>query len=850
MLRKTLKIILFVILAVISVPTVGQNVKSMELDLAKTQSDTAKISLLLHISSAYNKLENFEKAYQNAEKSLHLSENTKNYKIGRCLLAKAIAADKIGRSHEAQALYEKSLIYLNNNKETPYYIDALKGLAGVLMTTENLNSALTYNLRALEVSKKIGDSRRMADNLKNIGMVFSKLKKADKALKYYNDALEIYELSDNNEGVVKCLLNISYVHIDKKEWEKALETTQKALEINKITGNHLLEASAYNIFSIIYKNQGSIDKAFDNILRSYEIFEEKNYQLGMTICLVSMSNLALETGDTASSHKYLDQCLKIAKQSSFKLEIQSAYKGLSDLYLLEKDYQKSLENFKKYSNFRDSILNENISQQVLELSAKYENTQKEDEIKRYKMLKNMAIILFSFFILFVLSLFYVLYKKSKTVKLLQYQQNQNLSILDTLNKQKNEIQKQTQQLKETNLELEKLSLVAKKTDNTILIADVDGDVEWVNESFIKTFAYTEKDLNFINYEDKIVTEIVRVLHEGILKCREANKPYLFSFNFRDSQKGKHWYQTSVSPIFNTVGEIIKFIVIGSDITQIKMAEIEINIQHAEIEAQRDQIFKQNTEIMASILYSERIQKAVLPPLEFFHEIFSEAFIIYKPKDIVSGDFFWATAKNEKKIIAVADCTGHGVPGAFMSMLGIVLLNEIVNKHQDLLFEFNLSANQILNLLRSKLKKSLHQKGISGEAHDGIDIALCIIDNIKNEIQFSGANMPIFISNNEKVQKCKGDRMPIGIYTEKDSEFMNFNISFQKGDILYIASDGYSDQFGGPIDKKFLVRNFREMLASIYTLSMEQQKQIISDIFDGWRGEIEQTDDITVVGIKL
>jgi serine phosphatase RsbU (regulator of sigma subunit) len=254
--------------------------------------------------------------------------------------------------------------------------------------------------------------------------------------------------------------------------------------------------------------------------------------------------------------------------------------------------------------------------------------------------------------------------------------------------------------------------------------------------------------------------------------------------------------------------------------------------------------------MSSILYAERIQKAVLPPFDYFYDVFPEAFIVFKPKDIVSGDFFWIAEISGKKMIAVADCTGHGVPGAFMSMLGIVLLNEIVNKHQDLNFEFQLTTNQILDLLRMKLKKSLHQKGVSGEANDGLDISLCIIDYDTKELHFSGANMPIYIANSGKVIKYSGDRMPIGIYTEKDSDFSTFTHNLAYGDTLYMATDGYSDQFGGPIDKKFLVKNFREMLASISELSMDKQQEIVGDIFEGWKGIVEQTDDISVVGIKV
>jgi PAS domain S-box-containing protein len=850
MIKLILKILFGILFFTISAQTHAQNVKAMEERLLRVETDTAKISGHIQISKAYIELQNFKIAYQHSEQALTLSEKNKNYKIGECYFSKALAANLLGNSLESTQLYEKSIDIFKNNENPIQYIDALEGLASVLTETGDYGTALNDNITALDLAKKIGDSKRTADNLKSIGKIFSQLNKNEKALEYFSQAMEIYQLTENIDGEVRDLLNISYSYIALEQYDKALENANQALEINKQNGNELLDATCYNALAKIYKMQGNIDKSFDNILRAYEIFQDKDYQLGTTICLISLGELSLYKNDTLKAHKYFKESLSDAKKGSFKPQIQDIYMGFSDLYSAEKNYQISLEYYKKFNQYKDSIFNEDISRQVLELSAKYESVQKENELRKYRDFKKFGLVLIFLILVFISILFFFLRKKSITLKQLQYQQNQNLTILETLHKQKNEIQEQTQKLKATNLELEKLSLVAKKTDNTILIADIDGDVEWVNDSFIHIFNYTERDLNFMNYDDKILMEIVRILNEGISKCKEANKPYSFSFNFRDQKKEKHWYQTSVSPIFNAVGEMIKFIVIGSDITQVKLAEMEIKIQHTEIEMQRDQIVKQNNEIMSSILYAERIQKAVLPPFTYFNEIFPDSFIFYKPKDIVSGDFFWISEKNEKKIVAVADCTGHGVPGAFMSMLGIVLLNEIVNKHQDLLFDFNLSTNQILNLLRTKLKKSLHQKGLSGEANDGIDIALCIIDYESRELLFSGANLPIYICNDGKVIKYSGDRMPIGVYTENDSEFNIFNHPIVEGDTLYMASDGYSDQLGGPIDKKFLVKNFREMLASICELPPDKQKEIVCDIFEGWKGNEEQTDDIVVVGIKL
>jgi len=355
---------------------------------------------------------------------------------------------------------------------------------------------------------------------------------------------------------------------------------------------------------------------------------------------------------------------------------------------------------------------------------------------------------------------------------------------------------------------------------------------------------------YSNTKDKNLSELLQVIKKGIEKCTLASKPITITTNIRDKFNEKHWYQISVSPIYNSLSEIIRFIAIGSDITQIKLAEMEIKIQHFEIEQQHKQIIAQNVEITDSILYSQRIQRSIMPPLSDFKSIFENSFIFYQPKNIVSGDFYWVAEKRNEKIIVVGDCTGHGVPGAFMSMLGIVLLNEIVNKHQDLGYNFRLNSSQVLDSLRIKLKKTLHQKGISGEANDGMDIAICIFNLKEQKIQFSGANQSLHIVRNNQMLKINGDRMPIGVYTENDQNFTKTDVKVYENDVFYLATDGYSDQFGGSGDKKFLTKNFKEMLISIHELPFDEQKQILSDIYEGWRGEQEQTDDILVLGFKV
>lgn len=285
--------------------------------------------------------------------------------------------------------------------------------------------------------------------------------------------------------------------------------------------------------------------------------------------------------------------------------------------------------------------------------------------------------------------------------------------------------------------------------------------------------------------------------------------------------------------------------------EIANQEIEIEEKNTRIQfqiknelKQREIIIKKNKDIMADIRYASRIQQAILPNLEFISNSINEYFILHQPKNHVSGDFYWVTQIEDKKIIAVGDCTGHGISGGLMHMLGAVYLNEIVSRNQ-----FN-NASDILEELREHIISSLKQTGETGEAQDGLDIALCLIDCKTKEMQFSGANNPIYIIRNNELIEIKGDRMPVGIYVEITKHFTNHTYQLEENDQLYLFSDGYADQFGGPKGKKFRYKQFKELLINNSHEPMIIQKEILNNVHDKWRGSLEQIDDILVFGLKI
>jgi serine phosphatase RsbU (regulator of sigma subunit) len=270
-------------------------------------------------------------------------------------------------------------------------------------------------------------------------------------------------------------------------------------------------------------------------------------------------------------------------------------------------------------------------------------------------------------------------------------------------------------------------------------------------------------------------------------------------------------------------------------------------QSQELKEQREELMLQKEEIISSINYAKKIQSAILPPEVYINELLNENFVLYLPKDIISGDFYWIKQIKNNIILASADCTGHGVPAAFMSMLGISCLNEIVQSK-----EFT-NANEILNELRKEIKHSLRQTGKKEEMRDGMDIALCVIDSKNNVMQYSGAHNPLYIisnNGNSEIKEIKADPMPVGIHFLGDKSFTNHEVQLEIGDTFYIFSDGFIDQIGGENNHRFTSERFKKLLVTIYDQPLYEQKEILEKTLKDWMGANPQTDDILVIGARV
>jgi serine phosphatase RsbU (regulator of sigma subunit) len=400
------------------------------------------------------------------------------------------------------------------------------------------------------------------------------------------------------------------------------------------------------------------------------------------------------------------------------------------------------------------------------------------------------------------------------------------------------------------ISLNSIVLYSQKDTDSLLfkLNDLRGKSEKLESSgkyrqalqIYKQFASLKEALT-----DSIIAKQLRNLKEkhekeGIiyeLKLKQAEND-----KFESDKKRREWWIIFLIVAFPSVS--IFLILFYRQLRINHKAKILIQQQNEQIGKHNEILEKHTKEISDHLTYASIIQSAILTIQNMFEENFTEHFIFFKPKHIVSGDFYWITKKGNKIFLAVADCTGHGVQGAFISFLGMTYLNEIVNKAQ---LEY---TDEILSQLSDKLNQSLSGNDLTFEAKDGMDIALCIIDREKMELQFSGAFSPIFIISNNNLEVLRGDRIPIGFSMKNDVYFSRHHYKLIDGDIIYLLTDGYCDQLGGESRKKFMTKRFNHLLLDIYQSPLEKQKEWLNKTILDWMGDNDQVDDITVIGVKI
>lgn len=629
--------------------------------------------------------------------------------------------------------------------------------------------------------------------------------------KYELQALNKATKISYKRGIAIANAILGGIYTQTNENQKALNHSYKSLEyyrmINDTTCGNFL-TSLGNI-SFVYKQLGLYNKALEFQLKTLKISENIKNNDYIINSNINLANLYRTKGDNEKAINYYNGVYKLATQINDTLSnYPNIFFGLGEIYA-KNDLNKSLSYFNRLLNIATFLNDSNYISDANVGIAKI-NIAKKDYNTAIKYLnKSLSINDDERKSDIYLSLGKVYFSQGKYESSKKY-----------FNK---------------SLELsKKIELKSMIMDNYQYIYKVDsanGDYLGAMESHKLYISYKDSLFNTENEKKMLATQM--------------------NFNFEKEKSlitAKQEEQNKVSELNSKrqqiviISTIILLVLVVFITVLVYRSYLQKNKANQVISHQKELVEEKQKEILDNITYAKRIQTSRLPSQSFINENVKNNFIMFQPKDIVSGDFYWATTNHNKFYLATADCTGHGVSGSMMSMLNISILNEVVNDKGIS------TTGDILNETRKEIIKSLNPNG-NENVSDGMDCTLCAFDFENKTLEYSSANNNFYIVRNGEIINIKADKMPVGLGLKSDS-FNTHTIQLQSGDVVYTLSDGYCDQFGGENNKKFKAKQFEQLLLTIQNKNMSEQKQILTDTFNNWTKGYEQTDDVLVIGIKI
>lgn len=641
---------------------------------------------------------------------------------------------------------------------------------------------------AIRISERIGFAQGIILGNNAKGRYYSSKGEYNKALRFYLKVLELAKEKKDIKRIAKCYNNIGIVYDQLGFYEKALDFYFKALKIKEeLHDEKGIYFSRLNI-AIVYYDLREYDKSLEynaQVLTAAkkakdEDIESRVYQ--------NMGNNYSDMGRYALGRNYYDKAIEMFRKTGNKYGTIDCYSSIAETYIVQKDYEKGIV----YANIADSL---SAAEDYLEGSVKA------------KVAKGAIFI-------------------------------------------------ETGKLKEA----EKLFLTAlsltEGTGKTENIRDCYNNLSMIYEKEGKTelaYSYYKK---YAEIKDSLINDNKSRAIANMQENYQVEKQQQeISFLNKDKQQQSILLSKQKQLSYIMAGglilaSILIFFIFRSYRQKQRANEV-ITLQKEEVERQKQKVDEKNLiveeknkEILDSIHYAKRIQKAFLTSDNYLKKNLPDHFVLYKPKDIVSGDFYWSARAENKVYLAAADCTGHGVPGAFMSLVGISFLNEIVLERKIT------SPEKILNHLRDDIIKALNPEDASEEAKDGMDIAVLCFDFEKMNLTFAAANNPVYLIRENELHVFPPDKFPVGKYHDDYRSFTLQSCEIQKDDRIYCFTDGYADQFGGPLRKKYKYKQLKEKLLSIHNVPMQEQKQQLDQEIENWKKGLEQVDDMLIIGIHV
>ena len=689
----------------------------------------------------------------------------------------------------------------------------------------SMDSALSYYEQSILINKKIDNQQQIANSLNNIGLIYANLGNNQKAIEYYLKSFQAKKNINDKKGMATALVNLGNIYSNFGSYAQAQQYYQESIELYKEMNDSLGLASAYGNMGIVFKQRGNYDKAIHYYLNALDIREKFGDISGAAATLQNIGGIYHDWQNYDEAIERYEKALKLFEQISDKVGAAFQYNNIALIYIQS---DSKHENFAKAQKYLENALQlfqemnnlKGIAQVYGDMGKLYSKMQKINISTNYlnKALNMYNELKDTVGIITCLNLLGNNHEYSDQLHSASEQYEKALSLSSTISNSSLEIQSLTN-LKE----------VYSKTGNAEKALYYSDIINQLKDSiFTKELHNQIAELEMVYETEKKEKEIEILNKDKILKENEINRQKLMR-NF--ALFGVFFFLILIGALYNRY---------------LYKQKINVLLQQKndELSKQNEQIEKQKKNITDSIRYAQNIQEAVYPSNELIQRILPQHFIFYKPKDIVSGDFYWIAERQNKKYIVVADCTGHGVPGAFMSLLGITYLNEIMSKY------YEISADEILNELREMIMKALKQQSEESKLKDGMDMALCIYNNTTRMMEFAGANNSLFLIRNNELKEFKADLMPIGLYFKMDQLFTKHELLAEPNDKFYLFSDGFIDQFGGNENKKFGTRSFKEFILEIGNESFPKQKDLLNQKHTVWKAGNEQLDDILIMGFSF
>ena len=731
----------------------------------------------------------------------------------------ALVCSLIAEKYRSFRVYDKAARYSLNEFELypdtdiQPKVDASLNAALAWFLNNDYERSMQWYDTSYVYASMLKDTLLMVESLYGISGSHMKKGEYDETRAPIGELITMQKAFGDEEGLAETYNTLGLLDFRQKKYDEAIANYQISADLLGRSGRSA--ETAYSNIAICYQNTANprmtnfyFEKALEETRRSGHTGEQARLELALAV-------LSFNQGDLYHADYYCERCLASARASGNWDVLQDAYEVYSDVKEAGNDFVKALEYYERHLSLRDSLLLEQrLAQQEQERLGK--------ELETYEQQLRLALADEEIKDLALQNMRVQAEKRENDLKLIVSER---------------ELERSERERLENFLALER-----ERTNRIMQQVEIDS---LENATTMQRLELVQRE----NQERELIRQNEKLESDAVQQQLELEKE-------QEIRKRAIWTLASLAVIAILIFLSLLSVRRKNQVLAARKKEIEainadlekkneeVSFQNRQILLQKEIIEEKNLSITDSIEYASRIQNAVLPPIDFLTEWGLDNFVMFRPKDIVSGDFYWGAKTDDLLCFAAADCTGHGVPGAFMSMLGTAYLNEIVNTK-----EFK-DAGTILNMLRNEVINSLKQRGIEGETQDGMDVSLCVYDVTKGIIHYSGANSPLYLIRDGELQRVDADKMPIGIHRSLDKTFTNHILTPGNGDLIYIFSDGYADQFGGEHGKKFKYRAFREMLLEIHREPLARQRGIIEERFDKWKGDNEQVDDVLVIGIRV